>query len=123
MELNEILKIAEENNNKKKELFISRSRSPICRNGKEIYNEYEEAKKYMTKQKNIRNANKKICFEGPEEDLNKTENTQMAIFVTSLAMLESFKKQRNTGKNSSRIKPRRIYSISIFRNFRILKME
>ena len=33
----------------------------------------------------------KICFEGPEEELNRTENTQMAIFVTSLAMLEVLK--------------------------------
>ena len=28
-----------------------------------------------------------LCFEGPEEDLNDTINTQPAIFVTSLAAL------------------------------------
>ena len=31
---------------------------------------------------------KKICFEGPEEELMKTENTQIAILTTSLAILE-----------------------------------
>ncbi len=31
---------------------------------------------------------KKICFEGPEEQLNSTDVSQPAIFVTSVAMLE-----------------------------------
>jgi [acyl-carrier-protein] S-malonyltransferase len=31
---------------------------------------------------------KKLCFEGSEEDLKKTENTQPAILTTSAAMLE-----------------------------------
>lgn len=41
---------------------------------------------------------RKICFEGPEEDLNKTENTQMAIFITSLAMLEILKNKNIEAK-------------------------
>lgn len=41
----------------------------------------KKPKKYMTKQKMVSEMPiRKICFEGPEEDLNKTENTQMAIF-------------------------------------------
>ena len=36
---------------------------------------------------------KQMCFEGPEELLNKTENTQMAIFITSLAELEVLKQK------------------------------
>lgn len=32
-----------------------------------------------------------ICFEGPEEQLNSTEHSQPALFVTSLAALESLK--------------------------------
>ncbi len=60
---------------------------------------------------------RKICFEGPEEDLNKTENTQMAIFVTSLAMLEILKSKNIEAKIAAGL-AFRIYSISIFRNFR-----
>nr|DAD54189.1 TPA_exp: Malonyl CoA-acyl carrier protein transacylase [Clostridium autoethanogenum DSM 10061] len=30
-----------------------------------------------------------MCFEGPEEDLNKTENTQPAILTTSIAALRA----------------------------------
>jgi len=30
-----------------------------------------------------------ICFEGPEEDLNRTENTQPAILTTSIAALRA----------------------------------
>ena len=33
----------------------------------------------------------KLCFEGPEEELNKTENTQIAMLTTSLAILEVLK--------------------------------
>ncbi len=33
----------------------------------------------------------KLCFEGPEEELTRTVNTQTSIFVTSLAILEAFR--------------------------------
>ncbi|MDO4550125.1 MAG: ACP S-malonyltransferase [Planctomycetia bacterium] len=36
----------------------------------------------------------KICFEGPEEELNSTVVSQPAIFVTSLAALECLKESR-----------------------------
>lgn len=32
-----------------------------------------------------------LCFEGPEADLNDTINTQVAVFVTSIATLEALK--------------------------------
>ena len=35
----------------------------------------------------------KICFEGPEDVLTKTDNAQPAIFLTSLACLEALKSQ------------------------------
>ena len=35
----------------------------------------------------------KICFEGPEEVLTKTDNAQPGIFLTSLACLEALKSQ------------------------------
>ncbi len=34
---------------------------------------------------------KTLCFEGPEEELNKTSNTQPAIVTTSIAILEAAK--------------------------------
>jgi [acyl-carrier-protein] S-malonyltransferase len=33
----------------------------------------------------------KLCFEGPEEDLKQTVNTQPALFITSIAVLEVVK--------------------------------
>ena len=60
--------------------------------GKEIYEKYDEAKKIYDKASEISGIDvKKLCFEGPEEELNKTENTQIAILTTSLAILEVLK--------------------------------
>ena len=60
--------------------------------GKDIYEKYEEAKKIYDKASEISGIDvRKICFEGPEEILNKTENTQIAILTTSLAILEVLK--------------------------------
>ena len=60
--------------------------------GKDIYEKYEEARKVFDEASNISGIDvKKLCFEGPEDELNKTENTQPAIMVTSLAILEVLK--------------------------------
>lgn len=60
--------------------------------GKDFYENYDEAKKIYDEASRISGIDvKKICFEGPEEDLNKTENTQIAILTTSLAILEILK--------------------------------
>ena len=60
--------------------------------GKDIYEKYEEARKVFDEASNISGIDvKKLCFEGPEDELNKTENTQLAIMVTSLAILEVLK--------------------------------
>lgn len=60
--------------------------------GKDIYEKYEEARKVFDEASNISGIDvKKLCFEGPEDELNKTENTQIAIMVTSLAILEVLK--------------------------------
>ena len=62
--------------------------------GKDIYEKYEEAKKVYDEATRISGIDvKKICFEGPEEELNKTENTQIAMLTTSLAILEVLKAQ------------------------------
>ena len=60
--------------------------------GKDIYEKYDEAKKVYDEASRISEIDiKKLCFEGPEEELNKTENTQIAILTTSLAILEVLK--------------------------------
>lgn len=62
--------------------------------GINLYNQYEAAKKVYNKADII--LNKKIstlCFEGPEEKLKQTINTQPCIVTTSIAALEAFRNQ------------------------------
>lgn len=60
--------------------------------GKDIYEKYEIARKIYDEASRILGIDiKTLCFEGPEEELNKTENTQIAILTTSLAILEVLK--------------------------------
>ena len=67
--------------------------------GKDIYEKYEEARKVFDEASNISGIDiKKLCFEGPEDELNKTENTQIAIMVTSLAVLEVLKSKKIDAK-------------------------
>ena len=67
--------------------------------GKDVYEKYEESRKIYDKASEISGIDvKKICFEGPEEELNKTEN------------------KRNRSRCSNRVKFRRIWSINICRN-------
>lgn len=62
--------------------------------GKDIYENYEDAREIYQKAENVTGINvKKLCFEGPEDELMKTENTQIAILTTSLAMLAVIEKQ------------------------------
>lgn len=61
--------------------------------GKDIYEEYEEARKvYEEVEKILEIDIKRLCFEGPEEELMKTKNTQIAILTTSLAILTVLEK-------------------------------
>lgn len=60
--------------------------------GKDIYEKREEVRKIYDIAYDITGIDiKKICFEGPEEELNKTQNTQLGVLVTSLAILEALK--------------------------------
>ena len=62
--------------------------------GKDLYDEYEEARKIYNKVDEITGVNiSKISFEGPEETLNETKYTQLAILTNSLAILEILKKE------------------------------
>jgi len=61
--------------------------------GKDIYDAYDEAKEIYKKAEEISGMDiKTLCFEGPEKELMKTENTQIAILTTSLAILAVLKK-------------------------------
>lgn len=60
--------------------------------GKDLYENFESAKDVFETANGISNKNiKNICFEGPEEVLKETQNTQPAILTTSIAALEALK--------------------------------
>ena len=56
--------------------------------GKELYDEFPAARELFDRADEILGIPlSRICFEGPEEELQQTQNTQPAIAVTSLALL------------------------------------
>lgn len=60
--------------------------------GKDIYEQYEVAKNIYDKVHKLTGIDiAKISFEGPEEVLNETKYTQLAILTESLAILEILK--------------------------------
>lgn len=60
--------------------------------GKDLYEKYDLIKETYIKVKEITGIDiAKITFEGSEEELNKTQNTQIAILTMSLAILELLK--------------------------------
>lgn len=60
--------------------------------GYDAYNENEAAKNIYDTFNTILGRNlTKVCFEGPDEDLKLTTNTQPAILATSIALLEALK--------------------------------
>ena len=62
--------------------------------GKELYESDEDARKIYDKVKEITKIDiAKISFEGPEEVLNQTKYTQLAILTNSLAKLKVLEKQ------------------------------
>ena len=70
--------------------------------GKDIYEEYETARKIYNQVKNITGIDiAKISFEGPEDILNETKYTQLAILTESLAILEILKDNNITANMSA----------------------
>ena len=60
--------------------------------GKDIYENYEVSKKVFDKADEVLHMNlKSVMFEGPNDELTKTENTQPAILTLSTALLEVLK--------------------------------
>lgn len=64
--------------------------------GKDLYNNYEFAKKVFDAADSVLGRNiTKLCFNGPEEDLKQTINTQPAIVTMSIAALEVLRSELN----------------------------
>ncbi|NRT80595.1 ACP S-malonyltransferase [Clostridium beijerinckii] len=62
--------------------------------GKELYENYKIAREVYEMANDILNFDLvKMCFEGKEEELNQTQNSQPAILTYSVALYEVFKKE------------------------------
>lgn len=62
--------------------------------GKDLYESFDAAKNvFDTADKTLDKSITKLCFEGPDEDLKQTVNTQPCIVTMSIAALESLKSQ------------------------------
>lgn len=62
--------------------------------GKELYEKYETVRALYAKASEILEKDmEKLCFYSTSEELAKTENTQIAIALTSLAMLQVLKQK------------------------------
>jgi len=62
--------------------------------GKDLYERIPEAREvYDTADQLLGFAISKVCFEGPEDHLRQTANTQPALFVTSMACLRPLEKE------------------------------
>jgi len=60
--------------------------------GKDLYENFDSAKAVFDKADEVLGRSiSTICFEGPDEDLKQTINTQPAILTTSIAALEALK--------------------------------
>ena len=61
--------------------------------GKDLYDLHPEAREVYDLAESVLGAPiRKLCFEGPEEELRLTVNTQPALFVTSIACLRLLEK-------------------------------
>ena len=59
--------------------------------GKDLYDNFPAAKEVFDKANSILKVDvKKLCFEGPQEELSTTANSQPAILTTSIAALRAY---------------------------------
>ena len=62
--------------------------------GKDLYDNYVSAKNvFDTADRVLNKSITKMCFEGPEEDLKQTVNTQPSIVTMSIAAMEALKSE------------------------------
>jgi len=60
--------------------------------GKDFYDNFAVAREYFDKANQVLDIDlKKLCFEGPEDELTETQNTQPAIFTVSMIAYEILK--------------------------------
>ena len=60
--------------------------------GKDFYDNFAVAREYFDKANQVLDIDlKKLCFEGPEDELTETQNTQPAIFTVSMVAYEILK--------------------------------
>lgn len=70
--------------------------------GKDLYKEYEAVRNIYNKVKKITGIDiAQVSFEGPEEKLNETKYTQLAILTNSLAILQVLKENNITCEMSA----------------------
>lgn len=62
--------------------------------GKEFYDNFKEAKEIFQKADEVLDFDlARVCFEGPEKELNKDLNAQLGVFTASVATYEILKKK------------------------------
>ena len=70
--------------------------------GKDLYEKYEKVREIYKHVENLTGIDiAKLSFEGPEETLNQTKYTQLAILTNSLAILELLKEKNIQAELSS----------------------
>lgn len=70
--------------------------------GKDLYEKYDEVKKVYDEVSDILGIDvKALSFEGPEDELNQTKNTQITILTMSLGILEVLRKEGIEAKISA----------------------
>ncbi len=75
----------------KRYLFFPGQGSQVVGMGKALYERYPEAKNRFSEASDLLSFDiAKLCFEGPEEELKKTENTQPALFIVSAIIFDTF---------------------------------
>ena len=66
--------------------------SQFIQMGKDLYDNYEVVRNLYKKARDILNLDiAKLTFESSEEELSQTKNTQIAIFLMSLGIIEILK--------------------------------
>ena len=67
--------------------------------GKDLYDNFPAAKDVFDKANSVLKIDiKKLCFEGPKEDLSTTANSQAAILTASVAALKVYESSSFAGQ-------------------------
>lgn len=70
--------------------------------GKDLWDHSDEGRKFFEKADELLGFKlSKICFEGPEEELRQTRNTQPALFVHSLALIHLLRNEDSSADASA----------------------